>query len=496
MTHKEDAARTARNAETQRRHARRAHQKSIDEAQRDDNQSTDQNPATPANQENEPSPFLAILGDVLPHDGPTGANANANGTHTGPSGPNGQFSPLAQMALSAGLTGGNAATNSTVNENAIAGAQTAVAGNSGVADKTVADKTSEAAVASAADGSAHRQTELSAAFDGAFATKTQATSGGPGTGQAQKQAEVAFAARIAERTATGAAPGLNDAQATIAASRFDATSTGGQSGENRHGAANSGEPKQTVQPDPSKEAAPDQTASTPDAAQPDARSASGTQNAAVRFASSQPGTEPGAATPVLASHASTGSPSVNAGTPVAAVPSSTAPAAGNSGSAKAAAEDRAPQFLEAQNEPNQRAGESVHDISLKLTNKDQSSVQVRLSERAGELHVSVRTPDAGLTRGLREGLSDLVGRLEENGYRAETWRPADNASTAQDQGRENPSQQHSSQQQNAGGSGTDSRQRQNPRDQQQPGAQTPQWVGELESSLQRSNSSWQASSTR
>jgi hypothetical protein len=386
----------------------------------------------------------------------------------------------------------------------MAGVQTAVAGNSGVADKTVAEQTSEAAVASAADGSAHRQTELSAAFDGAFATKAQATANGPGTAQAQKQAEVAFAARIAERTATGAALGLNDAQATIAASRFDATSTGGQSGENRHGAANSGEPKQTVQPDPSKEAAPDQTASTPDAAQPDARPASGVQNAAVRSANAQPssqpgsqqGTEPGAAAPVLASHASTASPSVIAGTPVTAVPSSTAPAAGNSGSAKAAAEDRAPQFLEAQNEPNQRTGESVHDISLKLTNKDQSSVQVRLSERAGELHVSVRTPDAGLTRGLREGLSDLVGRLEENGYRAETWRPADNASTAQDQGRENPSQQHSSQQQNTGGSGTDSRQQQNPRDQQQPGAQTPQWVGELESSLQRSNSSWQASSTR
>jgi hypothetical protein len=176
--------------------------------------------------------------------------------------------------------------------------------------------------------------------------------------------------------------------------------------------------------------------------------------------------------------------------------SSTAPAAGNSASARAAQENRAPQFLEAQNEPNQRADESVHDISLKLTNKDQSSVQVRLSERAGELHVSVRTPDAGLTRGLREGLSDLVGRLEQSGYRADTWRPADNASTAQDQGRENPSQQHSSQQQNAGGSGTDSRQQQNPRDQQQPGAQTPQWVGELESSLERGNSSWPASSTR
>jgi hypothetical protein len=505
VTHREDAARTQRNAEAQRRHARRAHQKSIDEAQRDDNQSTDQNPATPASRENEPSPFLAILGDVLPQDAPTGASTNANGTHAGPSGPTDPFSTLGQMAFSSGLAGGNAAASRTLNESAaVAGTQSAVAGNSGVADKTVAEKTSEAAVPSATDGSgAHSQTELSAAFDGAFATKVQATPGGPGTAQAQKQAEVAFAARIAERTATGAAPGLNDAQATIAASRFDATSTGGQSGENHHGAANSGEPKQTVQtvqPDASSGASPDQTASTTSAAQPDGRPASGAQNAAVRSASSQPNsqpaTEPGAAAPALASHASTASPGVNAGAPVTAVLSNTAPAAGNSASAKAAQENRAPQFLEAQNEPNQRAGESVRDISLKLTNKDQSSVQVRLSERAGELHVSVRTPDAGLTRGLREGLSDLVGRLEESGYRAETWRPADNASTAQDQGRENPSQQHSSQQQNAGGSGTDSRQQQNPRDQQEPGAQTPQWVGELETSLQRSNSSWQASSTR
>jgi hypothetical protein len=491
VTHKEEAARAQRNTETQRRHARRAHQKSTDEAQRGDNPSTGRNTATPASQENEPSPFLAILGDVLPQDGPTGASAN--GTHAGASGPTGQFSQLAQMTFSAGLAGGNAAANLAVNESAaVAGTQTGVAGNGGIAEKT-----SEAAVGSAADGSgAHRQTELSAAFDGAFATKTQATASGPGSGQAHKQAEVAFAARIAERTATGAALGLNDAQATIAASRFDATSTGGQSGENRHRAANSGEPNQTVQPDPSG----DQRASTTDATQPDARPESGTQNAAVRSAISQPsaqqGTEPGAAAPVLASHASTASPSVAAGPPVTAVQSSTAPGAGNSGPAKTVAEDRSPHFLEAQNEPNQRAGQSVRDISLKLTNKDQSSVQVRLSERAGELHVSVRTPDAGLTRGLREGLSDLVGRLEQSGYRAETWRPADNASTAQDQRHENPPQQHSSQQQNAGGSGADSRQQQNPRDQQQPGAQTLQWVGELESSLQRSNSSWQASSTR
>ena len=481
--HKEAAARTARNAETHRRQARRARLKSTDEAQHTDNPSTDQKPAMPANQETEPSPFLAILGDVLPGDARTGASANPNGTRAESSGALDQFSPLANMAFGSGLARGMAG---------VAGTQTAVAGNADVAEKTA-----EAAMASAADGSsAHRQTELSVPLDASLAIKPQAPAGGPGTGQAQKQAEVAFAARIAERTATAAALGLNDAQTTIAASRFDAANTGGQPGENGHGAPHSGEPNQTVQPDSSGKAAPEQTASAAGAVQPDDREASGTQNTAVRSASSQPGTQPGASASASASHASTASPIVTAGTPVTAAPSTAAPGAGNSGAAKTAADDRTPQFLEPQNEPNQRAGDSVRDISLKLTNKDQSSVQVRLSERAGELHVSVRTPDAGLTRGLREGLSDLVGRLEQSGYRAETWRPADNTSTGQDQGRENPSQQHSSQQQNAGGSGTDSRQQQNSREQQQPGAHIPEWVGELESSLQRNNRTWPPSATR
>ena len=487
-SNKEDAARTRRNAETQRRHARQARLKSADEAQQADNSATDGSPATPANQETAPSQFLAILGDVLPQDAPASASGNANDGHAGASAALEQFSSMSHTAFGSGLSG-VAAANIPPNDSAVAaGLQAAVAGNTGVTDKT--------ADAPVNSSGAQRQTELSAGFDGAFAVKTQVVANGPGTGQAQKQAEVAFAARIAERTATGTALGLNDAQSTIAASRFDAASTGGQSGENGHGAPQSGEPNQNAQPDPYSQAAQEQAASIPGAAQPDARQTSGAQNAAVKMAGSSSGIQSGAGVAVLETHAATGSPSLTIGTAVTATPSSAAPASGNSSAAKAASDERVPQFIEPQNEAGQRAGETVRDISLKLTNQDQASVQVRLSERAGELHVSVRTPDAGLTRGLREGLSDLVGRLEQSGYRAETWRPADNGSTAQDQGRENPSQHHSSQQQNGGGSGTDSRQQQNPRDQQQPSAQTPEWVGELESSLQRSNRSWLPSPTR
>jgi hypothetical protein len=185
---------------------------------------------------------------------------------------------------------------------------------------------------------------------------------------------------------------------------------------------------------------------------------------------------------------------------MAVAPGASAPTADarNAATAKSPANGRAPQFLEPQNEPPEHStSESVRDISLQLSNKDQGRVQVRLSERAGELHVSVRTPDAGLTRGLRDGLSDLVGRLEHNGYRAETWQPAGRSGTgAQDQNHDSPSQNQSSGQQNAGDSGSGGGRQQNARDQQHPDAQPPKWVSELESSLQRSNSPWLPSAVR
>jgi hypothetical protein len=172
---------------------------------------------------------------------------------------------------------------------------------------------------------------------------------------------------------------------------------------------------------------------------------------------------------------------------------STAPQGARDAKAEKPAESDAPQLMEPQSE--ERTTESVRDISLRLTDKDQGSVQVRLSERAGELHVSVRTQDAGLTRGLRDGLSDLVGRLETSGYRAETWQPAGgNASNSHDQSHDSSSR--GGQQQSGGGSGSGAGHQDNARDQQERGGQTPKWVSELESNLKRSDKAWQPSATR
>ena len=304
--------------------------------------------------------------------------------------------------------------------------------------------------------------------------------------------ELAFAARIAQQAGTKTALSFNDAGSAIAASRFETAggkAFGGFAGSRDHAPCRN--PAATPENTPDGSWLATRLPISLRTCWPKASSLRNPPRARQPLRRAPALLLACKATPALQSRErgpEQKSVSSQAGLPpVTALSAATADARGPS-AGKPAAESRAPQFLEPAQDTPARHGESVKDISLRLSDKDQNSVQVRLSERAGELRVSVRTPDAGLTRGLRDGLSDLVGRLEHNGYRAETWQPAE-SSSAQDQGRQ-PSQDNSSRQQQDG-SGSGSGQQQNSRDHQQPDAQTPQWVGELESSLQRSDNKWQ-----
>ena len=64
----------------------------------------------------------------------------------------------------------------------------------------------------------------------------------------------------------------------------------------------------------------------------------------------------------------------------------------------------------------------AHEIKLEVSGAAQR-VEVRLSERAGEVRVAVRTADSHLAGSLRENLPGLSSRLAENGFRTETWHP-------------------------------------------------------------------------
>ena len=62
-------------------------------------------------------------------------------------------------------------------------------------------------------------------------------------------------------------------------------------------------------------------------------------------------------------------------------------------------------------------------MSLEFTPDGAHDVHVRLSERAGDVHISLHSSDQALAGRVREGVGDLVGSLSTAGYDAEAWSP-------------------------------------------------------------------------
>jgi hypothetical protein len=107
----------------------------------------------------------------------------------------------------------------------------------------------------------------------------------------------------------------------------------------------------------------------------------------------------------------------------------------------------------------------------------QDSIQVRLMDRSGEVRVAVHTGDSELTHSLRGQLGELVTRLEQAGYRTQTWQPVEASAGAvrTGDGREPGGPQTSSGfgRGNSGWGGQEARQQ--PRDSQD----QPAWVRSL-----------------
>ena len=89
-------------------------------------------------------------------------------------------------------------------------------------------------------------------------------------------------------------------------------------------------------------------------------------------------------------------------------------------------EARRPQLDVAPPAPSARPATTAHEIRLQVSGGERR-VDVRLSERAGEVQVEVRTPDSRLTTALRDDLPALATRLQQTGFRTETWHPASSA---------------------------------------------------------------------
>jgi Flagellar hook-length control protein FliK len=69
------------------------------------------------------------------------------------------------------------------------------------------------------------------------------------------------------------------------------------------------------------------------------------------------------------------------------------------------------------------AGSTIQDITVRVNRPDMPAVDLRVTERAGEIQVTVRTSDSGLETSLRRDLPTLTNSLEHAGYRTETYVP-------------------------------------------------------------------------
>jgi hypothetical protein len=125
------------------------------------------------------------------------------------------------------------------------------------------------------------------------------------------------------------------------------------------------------------------------------------------------------------------------------------------------------------------------DITVRVPDSTDRGTDVRFVERGGEIHVSVRTSDAEVAQTLRGGLSDLVGRMEHTGIRAEVWRPGQDAATSQNQSQQQQSFERD-QRGDSRGSGSGRNQQGSAEEETRQEAEKPGWVEELETSLAQS----------
>lgn len=73
--------------------------------------------------------------------------------------------------------------------------------------------------------------------------------------------------------------------------------------------------------------------------------------------------------------------------------------------------------------PSSPAAPAPAGIQLALNDNGQR-VELRVVERAGDIHVAVRTTDPQLRSAMQQELPALSARLEESGYHGDLWRPA------------------------------------------------------------------------
>ncbi len=119
--------------------------------------------------------------------------------------------------------------------------------------------------------------------------------------------------------------------------------------------------------------------------------------------------------------------------PIAAVPAplTPAPVSAREATPEPAAASAPPREESPLDQP--KTQQPLRSLALEFSPDGAGDIKVRLSERAGDVHISLHGTDPSLAGRVREGVGDLVGSLSKAGYDAEAWAPGE--------GRQNQRQQ-------------------------------------------------------
>ncbi len=125
----------------------------------------------------------------------------------------------------------------------------------------------------------------------------------------------------------------------------------------------------------------------------------------------------------------------------------------------------------------------LKEMCVQLGQTSQERVELRVTNRGGEIRVAVRSAEAGVSQKLQENLHELVDALQEQGFRASGWRPSgvigmDASSSARQTPAESQNSNYQPPQHGA------SQQERGQQDSNQNGR--PRWVEELEINLRSS----------
>jgi len=162
--------------------------------------------------------------------------------------------------------------------------------------------------------------------------------------------------------------------------------------------------------------------------------------------------------------------------PPPAVPPSVAPPPAAPSASTAAALSRPATPAAVEGEGTVKTG-TANQISISVPAGDQQKVEVRLMDRAGEVRVTVRTPDEDLASTLRSDIGSLTGKLNQSGYTTEAFAPSSRGGDF--------SREQKSADQNPPGGGQGQRSGRDPQQnsQQNSSGKRPAWLDEFENSL-------------